>query len=323
MQTPADGYQEFANALWNRTIKLDSVPDIVFAKLLYLDCLRYAGIQPDALCREKIIGHYTSLAALYGIFKGKPRSYSVELWGSDYTVLNDKGEGRWARAFLRQHSIDVEEEPDLSLMGIASWTGAIDSVPLWLAYGQHGRGVCIEINALKCVDLDDVLGGPVVYGEEDGAKFLSRYLEWREKFIGERTYFFGLVDQVIARFVKDQDFMFEDEYRMVQFSLEPKKSRRELHLLHGGAAIGGRFHLYQSIEFLKTPDTARSLSNAGAFWKKKGVLAYAWEDHSPGGTVQVRYGRGCSDIERRKFEVFLANCGLENVRVVQSERALG
>jgi hypothetical protein len=124
--------------------------------------------------------HYTNARGLEGILKDR------ELWATNYLHLNDPKEFEFGRDILqdtlRLFRRNAEEESispclaktieDSATLGpfelyIASFSRNGDDLSQWRAYGDDGRGVCIEFTPYPFANASIPFGGgAVLYGEE-------------------------------------------------------------------------------------------------------------------------------------------------------------
>jgi hypothetical protein len=141
--------------------------------------------------------HYTDAAGLKGILEKE------ELWLTSALHLNDPAEFMFGReiaqeilkSYARPGGEDsntayfadaIAESAMASTPGIyvASFSQLRDDLSQWRAYGDNGRGVCIEFDPAPFTQFGEFFGGEIRYGEDEAKQ---RHHPLIEKAIGILT----------------------------------------------------------------------------------------------------------------------------------------
>ena len=208
-------------------------------------------IQNEIGFKEKIVYHYCSLEALYGIISSR------SLWLTSLSSTNDKKELSYGKSFLNEtltemignekytkikpmlfkmldaYNIKLEENKYLAKYFYgASFVEKKDSLIHWERYGNRGKGVCIAINLwmidnyflnypLPNICTSWIYYDDIIYGKELQKQSIEGYICNRLKdFEGknvpnlcELIYYVAL--SFIKPLFKHEGYIDEHEYRLI------------------------------------------------------------------------------------------------------------
>lgn len=263
-------------------------------KFILLHELKELGYYTDTIAGRKFVGHYTSVPRFVEIFS-QPISFeqrSPLFLASDLHFVNDTSEGEKSAPYAKWKGKSRTREELMNDHCVASFCRVEDDLPMWLAYGQAGRGVCIELSSAFLFFNDAILSSPVLYTLDDATGLLPALKKWVR--ILEAL---GHSEEVIAGFFfaasllrKDKAFTFESEYRVIT---HPGNTM----IMHGDTPHLRRFFPLISLDLaLETPPLQLDL---------KTRLDSYFASHA---AIRLRFGAAISDENKATFLDYARAC---------------
>jgi hypothetical protein len=176
--------------------------------------------------------HYTSVESLFHMVDVEFESIPTCRFSSAST-LNDIGELNFGHGILLsalskrilfkpyiEAITNMQELVDS--LGVFSMSAHHDEIPLWQSYGDHGKGVSIGLETERLMSTCRLFR--VVYGEDEGIRYVDRVLNRVEKWVKEVKIQTEVADPgqflksllaVVCLTVKHKKWQYESEWRMI------------------------------------------------------------------------------------------------------------
>ncbi len=263
-------------------------------KFILLHELNELGYCIDDVAGKRYVGHYTAVPRFVEIFS-QPMTFarhSPRFLASDLHFVNDTSEGERSTLYAKWKGDSRTREELMNDHCVASFCRVEDDLPMWLAYGQAGRGVCIELSSAFLFFNDAILSSPVLYTLDDATGLLPALKKWARILVT-----LGYSEEVITGFYfaasllrKDKAFSFESEYRVIA---HPGNKM----IMHGDTPHLRRFFPLISLDSaFETPPLQLDL---------KVMLDSYLASHA---AIRLRFGAAISDENKATFLDYARAC---------------
>lgn len=175
--------------------------------------------------------------------------FRYTIFASPLHDLNDMGE--LEEGYELWSKFHQGEDRDHSkYITVASFSGNVDNANMWMSYGRRGYGACLELRRYFLFGLKETFSGPVIYNRAQKLAFIGNMAKWSEAAKKMMSMdppldvpLINHLPSIAAAFVKDEQFEFESEYRLIG---SPASK---------GLMLGGQLRAVSAISF---PVTASS-----------------------------------------------------------------
>lgn len=172
------------------------------------------------------LGQYTSLETLYYLFGEGKEELPPTIRLTNSRQLNDPLEGKILLDIVYPQNTYIDS--DVSYTFISSATTSLDSLPMWKQYGQDATGVSLtysktflsnllaktDVELYKMCYLEEVDGKTRAWVNGSMNEKISDGID-KLKNIAEKKREFGRHLSSIIYLMKNMDYSYEEEYRMV------------------------------------------------------------------------------------------------------------